>query len=178
MQRVKHQTYGKGTVISTSNDTVTVKFDSGKKGDFLKDFLIFLKEDSAGATGAKTYPEIVYANTNADFLNKRFGTNFKGWMKCGWDYDHDTIVWMVPFDNKVQNGWINTIVDSNTVREDYVGLEAFKLVGHQKIDKFHRIVVKKELDHSRYIILGLYRYDFENSKEPNLRVWKKVSDFI
>ena len=122
--------------------------------------------------------KIVYARTNAEFLNEAFGTNYKQWMKCGWDYDPDTIVWMIPFDDVVRDGWKNTIVDANTVREDYVGSEFAKLVAHKKLKNHRRIVVKKENKQGRYLILGLYRYDFENSVEQNKRIWIKVSDEI
>ena len=124
----------------------------------------------------KTYPEVVYARTNAEFLNKRFGTSYKAWMKCGWKYDDDTIVWMVPLDGVERYGWRNRIVDSNTVREDYVGLEEFRLIGHRHINEYQRIVVQKE--QGRYTILGLYRYDFKNSDERIRRIWVKVCDFV
>ena len=124
----------------------------------------------------RSYPEVVYARTNAEFLNKRFGTNYKGWMKCGWNYDSDTIVWMVPFDGVERYGWRNRIVDANTVREDYVGLESLKLEGHKRIKEHHRIVVKK--DQGKYTILGLYSYDFDNSDEKIRRIWIKIRDFV
>ena len=122
--------------------------------------------------------KIVYARTNAEFLNEAFGTNYKSWMRCGWDYDPDTIVWMVELDDKVRQGWKNTIVDSNTVREDYVGNESEKLGSHKRLKNYRRIVVKKEAKYGRHLILGLYRYDFENSIERNKRIWLKVSDEI
>ena len=121
--------------------------------------------------------KIVYARTNAEFLNKTFGTNYDGWMKCGWNYDESTVVWMVEFDDKVRQGWRNTIVDRNTVREDYVGKEADKLPSHRILWGKRRIVVKKEREFGRYIIYGTYRYDFEKS-ENNARVWVKISDEI
>ena len=124
----------------------------------------------------RTYPEVVYARTNAEFLNKRFGTNYKAWMKCGWKYDDDTIVWMVPFDGKERYGWRNRIVDADTVREDYVGAESLKLDGHKYIRERRRIVVKKE--EGRYTILGLYRYDSQNSDERIRRIWIKERNFI
>ena len=121
--------------------------------------------------------KVVYARTNAEFLNKTFGTNYKGWMKCGWDYKKDTVVWMVEFDGQVRQGWRNTIVDRNTVREDYVGKEADKLPSHRILWGKRRIVVKKEREFGRYIIYGTYRYDFENSQN-NARIWLKISDDI
>ncbi|MBQ9777831.1 MAG: hypothetical protein IJW22_02790 [Clostridia bacterium] len=120
--------------------------------------------------------QIVYARTNAEFLNEAFGTNYKAWMKCGWNYDEDTIVWMVELDDKVRQGWKNTIVDVETVREDYLGREEDKLGGHRKLKNYRRIVVKKDRKNGIYTVLGLYAYDFENSIEKNKRIWKKISD--
>ena len=121
--------------------------------------------------------KIVYANTNAEFLNKEFGKNYIKWMRCGWDYDKDTIVWMVEFDDKVRQGWKNTIVDAETVREDYVGREENKLPEHRRLKNYRRIAVKKDRSAGIYTILGLYAYDFENSIEQNKRIWKKISDW-
>lgn len=36
--------------------------------------------------------EFIYANSHAEFLNKAFGTNYKGWMKCVWKYDEEWVV--------------------------------------------------------------------------------------
>ena len=122
--------------------------------------------------------EIVYAKTNAEFLNKVFGTDYKAWMKCIWEYDKDTMVWMVEFDGKARQGWVNTIVDANTVREEYIGAVADKLVTHTRVKKYRRIVVKKEREYGRYIILGTFYYDFKNSIDSNKRIWIKTADEI
>ena len=37
--------------------------------------------------------QIVYARTNAEFLNEAFGTDYKAWMRSRWEYDEDTWVW-------------------------------------------------------------------------------------
>ena len=122
--------------------------------------------------------QIVYARTNAEFLNEAFGTNYKAWRKCGWDYDKDTIVWMIELDDKVRNGWKNTRVNEETVREDYVGRKEEKLDSHKKLKNYRRIIVKKNRENGIYIVLGLYAYDHENSVEENKRIWKKISDQI
>ncbi len=194
--RVQHKTFGKGTIVQIASDTITVKFDDGTRKEFVRknfeDYFTYLPNGSAPHTVPSppqehthtttthngNYPEVVYATTNADFLNKRFGTNYKAWMQCGWNYDYDTIVWMLPFDGVKHWGWISRIVDTNTVEERYVDSPLLKSPKHKEIDKYHRIVVKKEKTFGRYVILGLYRYDFENSCEPNLRIWKKEKDFI
>lgn len=121
--------------------------------------------------------KIIYARTNAEFLNKAFGTNYKAWMKCTWEYGN-TDVWMIELGGAVRYGWKNTIVDGETVREDYVGREEDKIDGHKYLTNRRRIIVKKERECGRYIIMGLYAYDFENSVEKNKRIWKKISDEI
>ena len=99
-------------------------------------------------------------------------------MKCIWEYDKDTMVWMVEFDGKARQGWVNTIVDANTVREEYIGAVADKLVTHTRVKKYRRIVVKKEREYGRYIILGTFYYDFKNSIDSNKRIWIKTADEI
>ena len=76
------------------------------------------------------------------------------------------------------NGWKNTRVDEETVREDYVGNEEEKLDSHKRLKNYRRIIVKKDRENGIYIVLGLYAYDHENSVEKNKRIWKKISDQI
>ena len=190
--RVQHKTFGKGTIVQIASDTITVKFDDGTRKEFVRknfeDYFTYLPNGSAPhtvplppqehthttTTHNGNYPEVVYATTNADFLNKRFGTNYKAWMKCTWPYNDNTAVWMLDFTGVGDAGWDNRIVDANTVREEYIGFP----MAIAPIKENRRIIVKKEKEFGRYVILGLYRYDFENSHEPHLRIWKKVKDFI
>ena len=60
---------------------------------------------------------IIYAKTHAEFLNQAFGTNYKAWMKCVWNYDEEWIVWMVRFNEK-EGGWTNTFVSDTRIREE------------------------------------------------------------
>ena len=116
-----------------------------------------------------------WVNTNAEFLNQVFGTNYKAWMKSGWTYPPDTIVWMVWLDDKVRNGWLNTIVDASTVREDYVGKPEERLPSHYGITHKYRIIVKKQK--GCYTILGKYICD-EGLTNNKTHVWRKISDEI
>lgn len=59
--------------------------------------------------------------SNAQFLNKNFGTNYKAWMRCGWKYDDNILVWMVNINGTISAGWKNIITNENTVHEIYVG---------------------------------------------------------
>lgn len=112
--------------------------------------------------------------TNAEFLNKNFGTNYKAWMKCTWAYD-DILVWMVRFDKTVSAGWQNIIVDENTVKEIYVKSIEKQLETHKSVDVKYRLIVDKA---QNYKILGVYEYDTLNSNERTHRIWKKVANTI
>lgn len=57
--------------------------------------------------------DFFYADTHAEFLNNVFGTNYKQWMKSVWEYDIDTIVWMVRFDKETRDGWRNSFINEN-----------------------------------------------------------------
>ena len=48
--------------------------------------------------------EITYARTHADFLNKKFGTNYKAWMKSVYYLNDEYEVWMVRFDGVLRDG--------------------------------------------------------------------------
>ena len=115
-----------------------------------------------------------FVSRNAEFLNQAFGTNYKGWMRCGWKYAPDIIVWMVWLDGEVREGWLNTIIEEQRiVQEDYVGKPEEQLYSHRRITEFHRIVVKR--DKGCYTILGLYKC-VEATRYK--RVWRKISDEI
>lgn len=174
---LKHKLFGCGKIVSRTTDTVRIQFSDGKTREFAINTLSnYFEEvpDTQEMIEPRTTPRVIYASTNADFLNKVFGTNYKGWRRCGWDYDPNIIVWMTPLDDKVRNGWINSIINENTVQEDFVGNESDKLITHQRLKNYRRIIVKKES--KRYVILGLFKYDFENSIERNKRIWIKISD--
>lgn len=62
--------------------------------------------------------DFFYADTHAEFLNNVFGTNYKQWMKSVWEYDIDTIVWMVRFDKETRDGWRNSFINENELLEE------------------------------------------------------------
>ena len=49
----------------------------------------------------------VYATSNADFLNKTYGTNYKSFMRGRYPLDAQTWVWMIRLDAKERQGWRN-----------------------------------------------------------------------
>ena len=117
--------------------------------------------------------KIVHARTNAEFLNKTFGTNYKAWMKSRWDYDADTWVWMVRFDGTIRQGWRNRIVNANEIWEEYVGYgtPTYTAVSEKK----YRIVVEIIDGYSdrAYRIWGKFKYDYQKSC-PGKHVFVRV----
>lgn len=100
----------------------------------------------------------IYARTNADFLNQVFGTNYRAWMKSRWEYDEDTWVWMVRFDQKLRIGWANRIISDKEIWETYIGAEPPTYVRDKK--KYRIVVATKDTAFGReYQILGLYQFD-------------------
>lgn len=107
--------------------------------------------------------QIVYANTNANFLNKVFGTNYKGWMRGRWEYDKDTWVWMIRLDGKVRQDWRNRKISENEIWEEYIGSETPTY--RKEPERKYRIVVGIEEGSQgrEYHILGKYKFDSEKS---------------
>ena len=109
--------------------------------------------------------KIVYARTNAEFLNKTFGTSYKAYMRGRWEYDEETWVWMIRLDNRIRDGWHNRIISENEIWEEYLGNETPTYRGER--ERKYRIVVSIVENGTfgrEYHILGRYRYDAEKSK--------------
>lgn len=106
--------------------------------------------------------KIVCAKTHAEFLNKAFGTDYKGWMQSRWEYDADTWIWMVCFDGKMRQGWINCIISEDEIWEEYIGDET---PTYKRDNKRFRIVVSIKEGHCgrEYHVLGKFRLDEEKS---------------
>ena len=107
--------------------------------------------------------KIVHARTNAEFLNKEYGTRYQAWMKSRWEYDSDTWVWMVRFDGRVRQGWKNRVINQNEIWEEYVDSKPHT---YSKVpEKKYRIVVEIIDGYSdrAYRIWGKFKYDFAKS---------------
>ncbi len=113
--------------------------------------------------------------TNAEFLNRNFGTNYKAWMKCGWNYSEDILVWMVNFNGSISSGWENRVTDENTIVEIYVGKPSEQMESYKSVNEKYRFAVDKS---KGYKVLGLYKFDTLNSIESKRRVWKRVANSI
>lgn len=113
--------------------------------------------------------------TNAEFLNRNFGTHYKAWMKCRWYYTPDLAVWMVHFDDgNVRLGWVNSIV-GNTVIENFVDPLEKQISAHRDFEENYRLVVDKA---QKDKILGVYQYDKEHSDKRRRRIWIKVANSL
>ena len=118
---------------------------------------------------------IVFARTNAEFLNQVFGTDYEGFYRSRWPYDDHTWVWMVRMDGEVRNGWYNREIGSDEVWEEFVGSTQPSFRNQKEMP--YRIVVKIVDGGSgrEYHILGKYRYDFQNSTYKK-HIFKKTSE--
>ena len=114
--------------------------------------------------------------TNAEFLNRNFGTNYVKWMKCTWQhpYYHKLKVWMIEFDGNVRYGWKNTVLN-NSIVERFVEPLSHQIPAHRSFSETYRLVVDKSRN---YKILGVYKYDRINSDLRTKRIWIKVADSL
>lgn len=117
--------------------------------------------------------EYITARTHAEFLNEAFGTNYKAWMKCTWQYGEWT-VWMVRF-NKDDGGWKNTFIPANRIKEE--NLQNTNIDYLKKIDK-KKIVFEIIGDGTqrKYVFKGKYVYDEKESEPLKVRYYNMVSD--
>lgn len=120
--------------------------------------------------------EVFYANTHANFLNQVFGSNYKAWMSCVWNYDRNSIVWMVRFNREIQ-GWTNVFVSPTEFKEE--NLQGAPYWGKNRIEELlakKRIVFEIiETPSSRkYIFRGIYEYVKEDSLPGYVHYYKLV----
>ena len=60
--------------------------------------------------------DVIKVKTNAELLNKLFGTNYNGWQKSVYDCE-GIRVWMIYLDHKERNKWRN-YKDGNLIVEE------------------------------------------------------------
>lgn len=119
--------------------------------------------------------KIIKAKSHADFLNQAFGTNYRAFLKSRFPYGDDTWVWMIRIDGKVHSGWRNIKISENEVWEEYVG-DGEPTYTKTK-ERAYRIVVEiVDAPAGRnYLILGKYKFDFENSSTRK-HVLRKIEE--
>ena len=127
------------------------------------------------STGKDCQERTVYAQTNAEFLNSEFGTNYEKWYKSTWEYDYNTVVWMGFVDGKERDSWINfwSDKDHTVMIEEYNGVDG--AIAERAIKYPFRIVAEKDFSSytHKYYVRGLFRYDAKSSTTYQ-HVWRKV----
>ncbi|MBR2295851.1 MAG: hypothetical protein IKA43_00415, partial [Clostridia bacterium] len=127
------------------------------------------------STGKGCQERTVYAQTNAEFLNSEFGTNYEKWYKSTWEYDYNTVVWMGFVDGKERDSWINFWADKDhtVMIEEYNGVDG--AIAERAIKYPFRIVAEKDFSSytHKYYVRGLFRYDAKSSTTYH-HVWRKV----
>lgn len=112
--------------------------------------------------------------TNAEFLNKNFRTNYKGYMKSRWTYSNQLKVWMTFLDGKVRRGWKN-IINECLVFEEFVSLDEKLLPEDYILEENYRLIVDKA---QNYKILGVYKLERTNRNVLKNRIWIKVANSL
>lgn len=63
--------------------------------------------------------EIIYARTNAEFLNALINKNYKQWYKCTYELNNDTFIWMICLNNSNNVGHRNKFENDCTIIEQF-----------------------------------------------------------
>lgn len=128
------------------------------------------------ATSKAYEKRTVYAQTNAEFLNSEFGTNYEQWYKSTWEYDYNTVVWMGFVDGKERDSWINfwSDKDHTVMIEEYNGVDG--AIAERAIKYQFRIVAEKDFSSytHKYYVRGLFKYDAKESSTYK-HIWRKVN---
>lgn len=120
--------------------------------------------------------EIFNVKTRAEFLNKKFGTNYKQYMRCTWHGLTNATVWMVQMDGKTNSlGFKNTLTNDTTIVEEYLGNDSIKKEKFADTACGTRLAVRivKNRQYKQYEILGFFTYD-ESSDKHKKHTWRKV----
>lgn len=144
------------------------------------DFTPLKKADNAENDVVKVGESII-ARTHAEFLNILLDKNFKGYMKCGFYFNSNTLLWMIRLNNQVTStGWCNSLEeDGNKIVENFVGSPAQRLEPH-KNPVYHQTryvfdIVESSLGKRNYIFKGVFEFSREEGNN-DYHVWKKVAD--
>ena len=191
LEEIKKQVENKKqSEIKKQNEIKKEEMPSAAPISFKKATLCKPQENKPSSASNRAYKErVVYAQTNAEFLNSEFGTDFKGFFKSVWSYNNDTLVWMVKIDGSINSNWRNnwvTEVDDkmiivtgkpenpfDTILEEYVGNDKSSI--DVAVNEQYRIVAEKDFSFPvhKYYVRGLFKYDKENSTSFK-HIWRKI----
>ena len=128
-----------------------------------------------------TIGESIEARTHAEFLNILLDKNYKGYMKCGYNFDQLNLIWMIRLDNQLTNtGWINRLEpDGERIIEDFAGFPSERLETH-KHSVYHQRryvfdIVEQTWGRRKYVFRGVFEFCQEEGNN-NHHVWNKVAD--
>ena len=109
----------------------------------------------------------ITVRTNAEFLNKVFGTNYKLWLKSTYELDDSTTVWMIRIDGEKRNSFKNYF-DNGCIIEESLEEETRSL---KPVRMVFQIIEKNK--YKTFIYLGKYSLDNEKSNKEK-RVFKQL----
>ena len=139
------------------------------------------EEDVVADDGCMKTGETITARTHAEFLNILLGKKYKAYMKCGYYFDFNNLIWMIRLDGQeTSSGWCNSLEDDgNKIVEDYIGLQSQRKDSHKEPAFNQRRYVFDIIDRGwgrrDYIFRGVFEFDRAEGNNDH-RVWKKVSD--
>ena len=154
-----------------------IKKEEQKKITTAQPIIKISPSSSPKIVSSKPYEErTIYAQTNAEFLNSEFGTNYEQWYRSTWEHDYNTVVWMGFVDGKERDSWINfwSDKDHTVMIEEYNGVDG--AIAERAIKYQFRIVAEKDFSSytHKYYVRGLFRYDAKESSTYK-HVWRKVN---
>jgi len=132
---------------------------------------------SSKTVSSKAYEErTVYAQTNAEFLNSEFGTNYEQWYRSTWEYSCNTVIWMGVVNGAENNNWVNHWLDKDhsVMIEEYTGID--RVAADKAIEYSYRIIAEKDFSYysHKFYIRGLFKYDAKESSTYK-HIWRKVN---
>ncbi len=106
---------------------------------------------------------IITARTYAEFLNKTFNTNYKGWYKSTFNYSNDTVVWIIRIDSKDRSGFKNYI-DGNAIVEESKELPTRSNKPIRMIFQ----VLDASNDYKNFVYLGKFKMSEESTNQKRI----------
>ena len=119
--------------------------------------------------------EVVYADTNAELLNKLLGTHYKAWMKSHIPLDVGEMLWMARLDGVVHAGWRNTMQNGQII-EEYVGGHPYPSNINLGLEVRKRAVFEKYDWGKFFVFRGVF--EVEQNSSLTHRVLHSISDQI
>ena len=119
----------------------------------------------------------IMARTHADFLNKAFGTHYKGWMKSVWMVNDDVIVWMVRFDNINRDGWRNRFLSDDLLcQENVFGRKLWNGIPIDDSQQLRLVfAITEDGLYKKYTFKGVFQYVATDSNPQGKEYFRKIS---